>query len=659
MPRMLEHGPRRSLAGLRHRIGGEIWPVAVVAGLTFLLAYDRGGFSLSARATVAIAAWWALLVGVGLGVWPRTPVPRAAQIVAGLLAAFALWTVASVLWTRSAENAFVEFNRITMYLAVFLISVLACARWNVSRWADGLAIGIGGIALLALVSRLFPATFSLQGFPTFLPDAATRLSFPVGYWNGLAILVALGYPLWLGIAVRAKRWWARGAALMPFPSFAVVVYLTSSRGGVAAALIGVVTFLATTAQRWRAAGALLGVAAGSAAAIVVVAPRDELVDGPLNSHAASSQGHWAFLLILGVSVCVSAFYALLNRRGVSQPPRALARVLLVGALLAVVAVAVASHPLARFDTFKEVPAPGQVGGPGYVQTHLLSGAGSGRWQFWTAAVKEWESAPAIGRGAGSYQAWWAEHASFSYVVRNAHSLYLEVLGELGLIGFLLLTAAFAYGAVIAVKNTLARDGEERILAASLLGVLSAFYVGAATEWIWQLTVVSAVALVALGLLTGPAGSPVTLRQVEAGRRGHRAPRFAVGATVLLVGWCVICAQAIPWLADLQIRASEAAIRRNDGESALRHALNAKMIQPWAASPYLQLALVQERRRKLREAADWNRQAISRNPIDWRLWLVEARLEAKRGALLAANRALDRAIELNPKSPLFAGLRRSG
>jgi Tfp pilus assembly protein PilF len=131
----------------------------------------------------------------------------------------------------------------------------------------------------------------------------------------------------------------------------------------------------------------------------------------------------------------------------------------------------------------------------------------------------------------------------------------------------------------------------------------------------------------------------------------------MGATALVVGWCVLCAQAIPWLADLQIKASAAAIRENDGTSALRHALNAKSMQPWAASPYLQLALVQEQRGELPQAAGWLRKAIARDPIDWRLWLVEARLDTKRGRILAANQALNRAIELNPKSPLLAGLRR--
>jgi O-antigen ligase len=592
---------------------------------------------------------------VGLGVWPRARVPRAAWIVFGLLAAFAVWTFASTWWAESAENAFIEFNRITMYLAIFLIGVFAGARANLRRWVEGLAAGIVVIALVALVSRCFPSTFSLQGFPTFLPGVVTRLSFPIGYWNGLGVFVGFAYPVWLALALQASRWWTRILALSPFPIFAAVIYLTSSRGGVITALVGAVVFLAATTRRWTAVGAMLAAGAGSAAAIAVLLPRHRLVDGPFRAHEAAVQGHEAFLLILAISVATGVLYAFGHRvLGGFSPTPAVGRVVIAAVLVGLVATAFASSPAKRFDTFKELPGATRSGDVGFVRSHLLSGSGSGRWQFWTAALHEWESAPFIGRGAGSYQAWWAEHASFSYFIRNAHSLYLEVLGELGLIGFLFLCAGLAYGGIVAARNVLRRRGEERLVAASLLGIIGAFYVGAGIEWIWQITAISAIGLTALGLLTGPAGSSGELRAVSEGMRlpSGRAPRFAIGAAVLVLGWVVMCAQAIPWLTDVQIKASAAAVDRNDGASALRHALNAKNLQPWAASPYLQLALVQEQRGDLPAARGWIEDAIDRNPIDWRLWLVAARLETKAGDIAAARRSLLGAESLNPRSPLF-------
>ena len=44
-------------------------------------------------------------------------------------------------------------------------------------------------------------------------------------------------------------------------------------------------------------------------------------------------------------------------------------------------------------------------------------------------------------------------------------------------------------------------------------------------------------------------------------------------------------------------------------------------------------------------------AIRRDPQDWRLWLIRARIETKLGAIRAATASLRHAAELNPRSPL--------
>ncbi len=635
------------LRELRAVARADIWVAAAVGVVAFLLAYDRGGYELSTRASTAIVALWALLLGVGLGVWPRARVPFAARVVVWLLVAFAAWTFASIWWANSAEDAFTEFNRVTMYIAIFVLGLFAGTSASVRRWGEGLALAVAATGVVALVSRCFPSMFSLQGFPTFLPGAAQRLSFPIGYWNGLGIFVGFGYPLWLGLAVRATRWWTRILTLLPFPSFAAVIYLTSSRGGIAAACVGTVVFLAATTRRWSVIGALAAAGVGSAAALLVLLPRDELVDGPLRSHTAAIQGHEAFLLIVVISVSTGVVYAVAHRLlGRLSPSSTLGRVFLAAVVVGLAAAVVVSDPARRFEDFKELPAASDAGG--IVQTHFLSGSGSGRWQFWMAAVHEWESAPVIGRGAGSYEPWWAEHASFSYFTRNAHSLYLEVLGELGVVGFLLLAAALGYGVAGATLSVRRYTGEERIVAASLLGVTAAFIVAAGFDWIWQLTAVSGVGLVCLALLLGPASARAVVR-----RHSARWRRFALGSAALVLACGLAGAQAIPWLTDLQIRASESAVKRNDGNSALRHGLDARKLQPWAASPYLQLALVQEQRRDLRAARKWIAEAIERNSIDWRFWLVAARIETKAGDVARARASLLRAKALNPRSPLFA------
>jgi Tfp pilus assembly protein PilF len=118
---------------------------------------------------------------------------------------------------------------------------------------------------------------------------------------------------------------------------------------------------------------------------------------------------------------------------------------------------------------------------------------------------------------------------------------------------------------------------------------------------------------------------------------------------------VIGISAIPWLAELKIGASQAAVRRGDGAAAAAAALAARNLEPWASSPYLQLALVSEQAGSLRAARTWMDRALARDPGDWRLWLVAARIDTKLGRSEHARRELARAIQLNPRSPLFENL----
>ena len=240
---------------------------ALVAAAFFWIAYDNGGYSLASRSTLAIAVWWGFIVALAFGLLPRTPVPRAAMLVGGLIAALALWTFASLLWTPNAEATFEEFNRASLYLGTFIVVVLVSRRSNLGRFADGLAMAVTGVAAVALISRLFPGSFPEGDLPTFLPGTVTRLSFPLGYWNGLAIFLALGVPLLLRLALVARSGLVRGLALAPMPVIAAAVYLTSSRGGVATALAGSLVFVVLTERRWAVTAAIAASLVGAAVAI--------------------------------------------------------------------------------------------------------------------------------------------------------------------------------------------------------------------------------------------------------------------------------------------------------------------------------------------------------------------------------------------------------
>jgi hypothetical protein len=621
---------------LSDRIGSILATVAT-AVVVFWLAFDDATFGLVARSSLAIALWWVIGLGVALGLL-QLPSRRAFWGVAALLAAFAGWTGASMIWAASNERAFNELNRVSLYLAVFIVAGLLARYAAPSRWADGVALGIVGVAGLALAQRFFPDVFPRGELGRY--SEGPQLSYPLEYVNGLGIFLALSLPLLLRAAVASPTSLGRAAALAPFPAVSAAIYLTSSRGAVIVATTGIVAFLALTPLRWATAGALGVALTGSAGAIAVLLARPAIVDEPL-SRAAETQGPWAALLLAVLCVGTGLAYAaggLLLRGRTPKPALGWATVV-VALVLGVTGVA-AADPAETFDTFRKVPtAPGAQANDYTVRGHLLSANSTGRWQFWKAAAEQFEAHPVVGDGAGSYEAWWAQHGSFTMFITDAHSLYLETLGELGIVGLALLLAPFVLGGAAAIQRTREAADPFRTACAALTACFIAYGVAAALDWMWELTIVAVVGLAALAWVLGS----------DTDRAGGLVVRLLVPAVALIA----IACQAIPLTANLAIRDSQAAVRRDDLAEARDRAHAARDVQRWAASPHLQLALVLEQIGDLPGARQSIGDAINRDPRDWRLWLVRARLETEAGAIALARRSIRRAAELNPRSPIFA------
>jgi O-antigen ligase len=134
----------------------------------------------------------------------------------------------------------------------------------------------------------------------------------------------------------------------------------------------------------------------------------------------------------------------------------------------------------------------------------LTDAGSTRYRYWKVAVDTAADHPLKGAGAGSFGTIWLRARPIDERVRNAHSLWLETLAELGVVGLaLLLTLA---GAVLAgARSALRRDAA---LAAGPAAALLVWTVHAGLDWLWQMPAVTlpALALAAL-LLAAPAAVP--------------------------------------------------------------------------------------------------------------------------------------------------------
>jgi O-Antigen ligase len=616
--------------------------VIAVAAAVFALSYADGGFAATTRAYAGIAAWWLLGIGAAFGIasaW--SSIDRMAILALGLFAAFAVWVLISARWAADSERAFAQFNQVALYVAVLAIAIVVARLVPVSNLVGGVALALAAVAFVAFVSRCFPSTFGLQPGSTILAPLKYRLSFPLGYWNGLGIEVALAFPLLLSVMAWRRSRLASAAAALPLPILAAVMYLTSSRGAFAAAVVGILAFLLLTPRRWPALAAVVVAGAAAAVAVAVLVPKNALVNGRVDTALGVHQGHQAALWIGVACLGTALVWAGLAEAGrrLPSPSRRVGQATAIALVALAIVAIVLAHPVAKFDEFKSNAAAASHGTG--TETHLLSSSGSGRWQFWSAAVSEFRVHPLNGGGAGSWGAWWLQHGSLPGVFTQfAHSLYLESLAELGIVGLLLIAAAVLVAVAGAVRSAFLLESAE-VAAAAACGI--AFFAAAAYDWVWQL---AGIAVVGVGMLGIALGALPSTRARSATRLGALRPAIAIIAVAAIIPQYVLLA------ADIHLRNSQKAFNAGNGTRAKSEALAAKAIEPWAATPYLQLGLVSEAEGRYADAAQRLDEAISRSQRDWSLWVTAARIETRRGRIASAQRDFAEARRLNPSSPVF-------
>ena len=614
-----------------------------VAGCVFALSYANGGFDTTTKSYAGISAWWLLGVGAAIGLAAaRERVDRLALAALGLLSAFALWTLISMSWASDGGRAFAQFDQVSFYVAVLALAIVMARLLPASAIVGGVALAISAIGCVALVSRFFPSTFGVE-VSTDLPVLNTRLSFPLGYWNGLGIEVALAYPLLLSIMASRRSRLASALAALPLPILGAVMYLTSSRGAFAAAVVAVVVYLVLAPNRWPALAATAVAGAAGVVSVAVLVHKSELLAGAMTDPVAVHQGHRAAFLI-GIACVVTALVWLgLAEAGPRLPaPHRHAGWAVTGLIVLAAVLAIAlSHPIAKFDAFTSKSFASGGSNSSFVTSHLLSSSGSGRWQFWGAASSEFQAHPLNGGGAGSWEAWWLQHNTLSgFFSQYAHSLYLESLGELGIIGLLLIAGMVVVGVVGAVRSALdLRSGD--VAAATAAAV--AFFAAAAYDWVWQL---AGIGIVGVGLLGVALGARPSTRAGEWGRFGALRPLLALVAVAAIVPQVVLLA------AGIHLRNSDAAIAARNGARAKSEALAAKAVEPWDAATWVQLAKVERYLGQYKASSAAIQSAIRRSPRDYLLWEKAAEIDAYLGRLEAVHRDLAAVRRLNPYAPIF-------
>jgi O-antigen ligase len=226
---------------------------AVLVCATGWLCFRSGGFFHEPRATLAIAAWVGVALVVLLSPVAVVPASAAGRIaVAGLLG-LAGWTVLSLLWAPLGEAAREDVWRMALYAAALLLAVASFRE----RWvARALELALALLALVVVGYGLLGDVGVLSLTSSFAADG--RLDQPLSYWNAMGALAAVGVVLCARIAADRTRAEAlRAIAATALLPLLAGLYLTYSRGALAAVALGLVTLALVAPEArplWERAG---------------------------------------------------------------------------------------------------------------------------------------------------------------------------------------------------------------------------------------------------------------------------------------------------------------------------------------------------------------------------------------------------------------------
>lgn len=650
------------------RVLVRVHPPAITAwtlafSVVAYLALSNGGYDTIVRSQVGVAVWWIVLLGALAGVLPAR-IGRAGWVAIGLLAGFALWTGLATGWSESAERSTIELGRVATYLGVLVLAIALQGRTGARHTINGLACAIGLVTLLAVLSRLLPQWFPANDHLEFLGAGnARKLSYPLNYWNALACFAATGVPLLLGVALGARTLLGQALAAAVLPLSALCVYLTISRGGALALVVGIVVFLAFVPRRLDAVATLAVAGAGAAILVAGASQRDAVQDG-ITTAVARQQGSeliWLAAIVCAgvalVQVALGLAARHLERPALLAPGRrAFARRAGVALVVACGVGIGAGAPGWVNDQWQEFKAPSGVvaaGGADNLFSRLSAVNGNNRYQYWRVALDANETARWQGIGPGTFEFWRARDGTVAGFVRDAHTLYFETLAESGIVGFALLVGLFAFLLVAALARSLRATPELRVWIAAAVGGLAVFLTSAAFEWVWEMAAIAAVVLMLGAVIVAGRDAGDVLADGDAGdavaRRSPPVPRAVLaGLAILAIG-----AVAVPMASAVATRDSRDAAADGRLAAALQDSRTAERLQPYAATPRLQQALVLEQAGALPAAAKAARAATADEPTNWRTWFVLARIDARRGEDVAAIAALRQARRLNPRSPLVA------
>jgi O-antigen ligase len=606
--------------------------------LTVYLSFNAGGFYPNTQAFVAILLAAVLIVRICLAESPFAGFSRPLAIAAGAFALFTVWTLLSGAWSNGPSRALLEFDRALIYLlALVLFGSLprSPARIRVMLW--GLALSIVVVAVTGLTTRVLPDVW-----PIAATIADNRLSYPLTYWNSLGLLCAVGIVLCFHFTSsdsepRVVRVLGAGA----LPVLSATLLFTFSRGAIVAGVLGLAAYIVIARPQALVVG-LIASAPATIAAVLAAYRADLLATLSPTTPAAVAQGHD---VALAVTLCAAGAMTLrvlllvfddslsLGRVPPEVRHRVAPSVAVASVSLAVVlglALNVPSSLAHQYDRFVERRAAGNAAD---LRSRLTDPSNNGRLDHWDVALDGFGEARLAGQGAGTYQTLWARERPIPLSVRDAHSLYVEVLDELGLIGLGLLAVALL--SLLAVPLVRAR-GRNRALYAALFCAILVWALHAGVDWDWEMPAVT-LWLFAIGgaALAVSAGSG----------RLIRPPSALVRSLAALACFGIAIVPGLVMVFETRLDGSASAFVRGDCAGAIDAADSSRSVFGGRPQPYEMIGFCRLREGRLHQAVKEFARAVERDPENWeyRYDLAVARAAARLDPRTQARAAL----RLNP------------
>jgi hypothetical protein len=455
--------------------------VVLLAGPT-ALAFFTGGYFDRPRLWAGLIAWVLVVTAV---LARESPFARSGPSLLALLglASFAAWSLFSITWAPVAGNAYDVGQRLVLYVGT-LFAATALLRTRSAQRAVEPALAAGTLLVIAygLSERLLPGLLHFQRSVS----AQGRLEQPLTYWNAIGALAALGIVLAVRVAGDTERTAPlRAAAAAATAPLGMGLYLAFSRGALFACAAGLLALIVAAPTQAQFRALLLSISAGVAAALSA-APFAGVTSLTGAQATRELQGAITLALLAAIVVGAGAVQWRLTRGehgGRLRLPRR-APLIALGVVCAGFALAVAAGS-------KESST--QPLGAGATRLATFQ---SDRYDYWRVAFRVFAHQPLRGVGAGGWSVYWLRWRPLHIGAQDAHSLPLQTLAELGLVG-LALVAAFLGGVGAAARRA---HRMAPVLAAGPLAGFVAYVAHAPLDWDWEMPAVTLVALVLAGSL---------------------------------------------------------------------------------------------------------------------------------------------------------------